>query len=137
VAARLLGRRAYAASELATRLVAMGYRPETATRTVERCVALGWLNDTELARARTRTLRARGAGCLRITADLEGRGIPRLAIEAALDESREERDEVDWARVALDAAGIDMTRAPARAWRLLIARGFPEHVAIDLVGEPG
>jgi regulatory protein len=136
VAARLLARRAYAAAELAQRLETMGYRGETAARTVERCVELGWGDDAELARRRTASLRARGAGALKIGADLEGRGVPRLLIDEAIAESRAERSEAAWAREALAAAGIDPDRTPARAWRLLAGRGFSEHVVADVVGEP-
>ncbi len=136
MAARLLGRRAYAAFELAQRLEAMGYRAETATRTVERCVELGWVNDEDLARSRAASLRARGAGSLKIDADLEGRGVPRLLIDAAVAGSLGERPESAWARDALAAARIDPTRTPARAWRLLASRGFPEEVVVDVVGDP-
>jgi regulatory protein len=137
VAARLLARRAYAAAELTQRLEAMGYRSETAARTVERCIELGWVNDAELARSRAASLRARGAGSLKIVADLEGRGIPRLAIDEAVEESRGDRSETALARDALAAAGIDPEQAPGRAWRLLASRGFCEQVVIDVVGEPG
>jgi regulatory protein len=136
VAARLLARRAYAAAELAQRLEAMGYAGETAARTVRRCVEVGWVNDEELARSRAAALRARGAGSQKIAADLEGRGVPRLAIDAALAASRGDRSEAAWARAALEAAGIDPATAPARAWRLLAGRGFPEPVVVDVVGEP-
>lgn len=136
MAARLLGRRAYAAAELGARLEAIGYQPETASRTVARCVELGWVNDAELARRRTNDLRDRGAGCLKIAADLEGRGVPRLAIDEAIAESCAERSEAAWARTALAAARIDPARAQAKAWRLLASRGFPEDVVVDVVGEP-
>jgi regulatory protein len=136
VAARLLARRAYAAAELTRRLEDMGYRGETAARTVERCVELGWVNDIELARGRAAVLRARGAGSLKIVADLEGRGVPALAIEDAVVESRGDRSEAAWAREALAAAGIDPGHTPARAWRLLAGRGFAEQVVVDVVGEP-
>lgn len=114
----------------------MGYLAETAARTVERCVELGWVNDEELARGRAAALRARGAGSLKIIADLEGRGVPRLAIDAAVDASRGDQSEAAWARAALAAAGIDPVRAAARAWRLLAGRGFPDGVVADVVGDP-
>lgn len=136
MAARLLARRAYAVAELTLRLEALGYRGETAARTVERCVELGWVNDAALARSRAGTLRARGAGPLKIVADLEGRGVPRLAIDEAVAESRGDRSEVAWAREALVVSGVDPEREPARAWRLLASRGFSERVVVDVVGEP-
>lgn len=136
MAARLLARRAVTAAELGQRLEARGYRGETAARTVRRCVELGWVNDEELARRRAAALRARGAGSEKIAADLASRGVPRLAIDAAVAESLGERSEAAWAEAALEAAGIDPARAPGRAWRLLASRGFSEQVVVDVVGEP-
>jgi SOS response regulatory protein OraA/RecX len=48
-------------------------------------------------------------------------------VEASLDGERE----ATWARRALGR-----TTDPRRAWRLLAARGFPEDVIADVVGDP-
>jgi SOS response regulatory protein OraA/RecX len=111
----------------------MGYRPATAEATVERCRELGWVGDADLARDRARALRARGHGCLRIAADLKARGLDERLVERAVDESREELPEAEWARRAL-AGGPE--REGATAWRFLAGRGFPEEVIADVVGEP-
>jgi SOS response regulatory protein OraA/RecX len=84
-----------------------------------------------LAHDRARTLRARGAGPLRITADLEGRGLTGALVEAAVVTSRDGRSEHAWAELALRGAGV--AGAPARAWRLLVQRGFPEDVVARLL----
>jgi SOS response regulatory protein OraA/RecX len=81
-----------------------------------------------VARAR----RARGSGPLRIGADLEARGLPASLIEAAVEASRDGRSEHDWVEPALRGAGI--AGAPARAWRLLVQRGFPEDVVARALG---
>jgi regulatory protein len=118
-------------AELEERLVALGYRRETATATVARCRELGYVGDQAFARERARTLRARGAGCLRIEADLAARGLPDALIAAAVEGSREGEPEAEWARRALARE-----RGRGNAWRFLAARGFPEDVVTDVLGEP-
>jgi len=111
--------------------MAKGYQARTASGVVRRARELHWLDDEMLAHDRARALRARGAGPLRITADLEGRGLPGALIEAAVETSRDGRSEHDWAALAL--CGADIVGAPARAWRLLVQRGFPEDVVARLL----
>ena len=134
VAARLLARRPLTTTELEARLVAMGYQARTASGVVARAVELRWLDDENLAHDRARALRARGAGPLRIAADLESRGLPAALIEAAVAASRDGRSEGEWAEQALAEAGLVERLAPARAWRLLVQRGFPEEVVARLLG---
>jgi len=92
------------------------------------------VSDERLALERARTLRARGAGSLRIAADLASRGLPEALVASAVDASREGESEAAWARRALDGAGGG---SGARAWRLLAGHGFPEEVIADLLGEAG
>jgi SOS response regulatory protein OraA/RecX len=134
VAARLLARRPLTAGELEARLVAMGYQARTASEVVARARELRWLDDDLLAHDRARALRARGAGPLRIAADLEARGLPSALVAAAIDASREGQEETAWARRALEAAGLVRALSTARSWRLLLQRGFPEDVAARLLG---
>ena len=124
----MLARRPLTTTELEARLVAMGYQARTALGVVARARELRWLDDETLAHDRARALRARGAGPLRIGADLEARGLPAPLIEAAVDASRDGRSETEWAERALREAAISGAAAPARAWRLLLQRGFPEDV---------
>jgi regulatory protein len=130
VAARLLLRAPRTEEDLRARLVAMGYRPETAERTVARCRELGWIGDAAFARERARALRARGAGSLRIEADLAARGLRDTLVAEAVEASAEGEPEIAWARRAL--RGV---RDRRRAWRLLVSRGFPEEVVTELLGE--
>jgi regulatory protein len=133
VAAHLLARRPLTTTELEARLVAKGYQARTASGVVARALELHWLDDEMLAHDRARSLRGRGSGPLRITADLEGRGLPAALIEAAVEASRDGREEADWAALALREAGITSGGEPARAWRLLLQRGFPEDVVARLL----
>jgi SOS response regulatory protein OraA/RecX len=91
------------------------------------------VNDEGLARDRAAQLRARGAGSAKITADLEARGLPAALVGAAIEAARDGASEREWARRALERAGV---AEPRRAWRLLAGRGFPEEVIADLLGEP-
>ncbi|MCW5889858.1 MAG: regulatory protein RecX [bacterium] len=133
MAAGVLRRAPRSAADLAERLVAKGYQVETAAKTVARSTELGWVNDAQLALDRARTLRRRGAGSLRIAADLEARGVATALIDAAVAESRGGESEAVWARRAL---GHARAADPPRAWRLLLSRGFPEEVVADVVPLP-
>ena len=133
VAARLLARAALTEAALSRRLVAKGYQPATADRTVARCRELGYVSDERLAADRARVLRARGAGSLKIAADLAARGLPEAVVEAAVANSRGDESEAAWARRALARAGVS-TRP--RAWRLLVSRGFDPDVVSAVLGAP-
>jgi SOS response regulatory protein OraA/RecX len=91
------------------------------------------VSDERLALDRARLLRARGAGSLRIAAELETRGLAETLVASAVEESRDGEPEVAWARRALAQAG---ERDGPRAWRFLVGRGFPDDIATELLGEP-
>ncbi len=133
MAARLLARAPLTEAALRERLVAKGYQAATAERAVDRCRDLGYANDERLALDRARTFRLRGAGSLKIAADLAARGLPEHLIASAVDASCDDHPERVWAERALERAGGP---TGARAWRLLASRGFPEEVLSDLLGEP-
>jgi SOS response regulatory protein OraA/RecX len=104
--------------------------------TVARCRELGYVGDEAYARERARALRARGAGCLRIAADLAARGLPEALVDEAVEGSRDGEREVVFARRTLAHLRGDVAtpRERARAWRHLAARGFPEDVIGDVLG---
>ena len=134
MAARILAQAPRTEAELHARLVAKGYQPGTAAATVARCRELGYVGDDKYACERARSMRLRGAGSLKITADLEARGLPAAMVEAAVEASLEGLRETDWAKRALGKGHA----SGAAAWRLLAGRGFPEEVIADLLGDqPG
>lgn len=133
VAARLLVRAPRTEAELERRLLAMGYRDTTAAKTVARCRDLGYVGDERLAHDRARQLRQRGAGSLKIAADLEARGLAEALVHDAVTASLDGEPEATWARRALTRAGHQ--HGP-RAWRLLASRGFPDDVVTAVLGEP-
>ena len=112
--------------------MARGYHPTTAARTVERARELGYVGDERLAHDRARALRARGAGSLRIVADLVSRGVPEALAEQGAEASRDGESETVWARRALARAGGP--RGP-KAWRGLATHGFPEDVVAGVVDD--
>ena len=132
VAARLLAHAALTEATLRDRLLAKGYQPETAARTVTRCRELGYVSDERLALDRARALRTRGAGSLKIAADLAARGLSEGQVATAVAASRAGQSEEAWARRVLARAG--QPTGP-RAWRLLAGRGFSEDVVCDVLGE--
>ena len=132
MAARILAHAPRTEAELHARLVAKGYQPSTAAATVARCRELGYVGDEQYAHERARSMRLRGAGGLKIAADLEVHGLPEATVTAAVAASLDGLTEIDWARRALEKARAS---GPA-AWRLLASRGFPEQVITDLLGEP-
>jgi regulatory protein len=133
VAARLLVRTPLTEAALEERLVARGYRPATAAATVARCRELGYVNDAVFARERARTLRRRGAGSLRIEADLVARGLPEALVAEVVAASRDGEAEISWARRALRG---ERCRDRRRSWAFLVGRGFPEDVVGELLREP-
>jgi len=82
-----------------------------------------------LAHDRARALRARGAGSLRIEAELVARGLSDALVADAIEASREGRPEREWARRAVGGM-----RNRSQAWRLLVRRGFAEDVVDDVLG---
>jgi regulatory protein len=131
VAARILAHAPRTEAELHARLVAKGYQPGTAATTVARCRELGYVGDEKYASERARSMRLRGAGSLKIAADLEARGLPESMVAAAVEASLEGLSEIDWAKRALGKGGAS---GPA-AWRLLAGKGFPEDVIADLLSD--
>lgn len=133
VAATILRAAPRTAAELEARLVARGYQPGTAAAAVARCRELGWVSDERLAHDRARALRLRGAGSLKIAADLAARGLPEAMVDAAIAASLDGESEAAWARRVLARA---RAAGAAASWRLLVSRGFPDDVVADVVGLP-
>jgi len=113
----------------------MGWSAEATDRTLARCRELGWVNDVVLAEDRARALRKRGAGSLKIAAELEGRGVAASLVDDVVEASRDGESEASWARRALDDAGVAVAPTP-KAWRLLASRGFAEDVVMEVLGQP-
>ena len=118
-ALELLGIRDHFRAELGKKLRRRGFPEEEIERVLERCEALGYLDDERVARRFVDVSAVRkGWGTKRLEAELIRRGVDRglAARVAAVD--------AETAAAALDAALRRVeARAPGRWWRLPRGRG--------------
>ncbi|MEW6299233.1 MAG: regulatory protein RecX [Thermodesulfobacteriota bacterium] len=134
---RLLARRAYSEEELRRALLAKGFPEADVTRTVARLQDQGYLDDTRLAVALVERLRARGYGPAGIRATLARKGLSPDTVEPALEQGGTDQD-VQSARRFLasrfTADALKNLHTRARAFRLLLRRGYSLEVAESLLG---
>jgi len=136
---RLLGVSARSGRELARKLIDSGYGPTEAEAAVEECRRRGYVNDELLAADSVSYALDRGAGCRRIRQKLLRRGLPPEVVEQAVEQNREREPEsarralaVKWRSLAAEK---DPRKKKARAFRFLVGRGFPPHLAVQLIEE--
>jgi regulatory protein len=134
---RLLARRAYSEQELAEKLSAKGFTAGAVTRTIARLQTQGYLDDARLAADQAERLRARGFGPEGIRTKLAQKGLPSETIEHTLeagggDEELRSARRLLASRFSTDALKESQTRA--RAFRLLLRRGYSHEVADSLLG---
>lgn len=104
VASRALRRRDHSGQELAERLTRAGVRPAARTDALAALEGAGLVDDERFARARATELAGRGRGDAAIRWDLEHRGLPPEAVEAALAALEPEHERAG--RLGLDARGL-------------------------------
>jgi regulatory protein len=83
---QMLGRRPFAARDMARRLVLRGIPPEAADRAVARALAAGLLDDEAFARHYVQSRSARGRGPARLRRDLAALGVAARLIDRVLAE---------------------------------------------------
>lgn len=134
---RLLARRAYGEHELAEKMLSAGFTATAIARTVERLQEQGYLNDALLAADQAERLRKRGFGHGRIRTKLLQKGLAPDIIDNALT-TEESPDELEEARRFLASRfstnALKQPKVAARAWRLLVSRGYSQDVAEQLLG---
>ncbi len=140
----LLGRQAYTAAEVRARLLRRSLPEADADRVVDRLLALGLLDDRAYAQAYVER-RAASRGRLALLQELARKGVARSFIDEALSERSD--DDQRGAAVALlrkqawrfeAVAGPDPTaaaRARAKAYALLVRRGFPPDAVREALDE--
>lgn len=127
-ALRFLGRRDYTAAELVKRLTDRGYPEDDVRTAVERLTADGAIDDRRTAMAHVRTAsRIKGRGTVRITRELEARGIPTALIREATatlsaDDDRRSIDRFLARKSLPRPLPHDQRR---RLFQQLLRRGFP------------
>ena len=134
---RLLAQRSYSAVQLADKMLAKGFTEAAVTRTVERLKEQGYLNDVRLAADQAERLRQRGFGQARIRAKLTQQGIDADTATDALASTSSDNEREDAKRFLASRFSADTLKQPkiaARAFRLLLSRGYPQDVAEQLLG---
>ena len=123
-AVRLLAARPHFRRELELKLVQRGYAPAEIEAALDRLTAEGHLDDLRAARDFVaHRLEKGGEGKLRLRAELQRRGVPKEAIEAALAQVPE--DDLEDARQAAEKWARGRTRKdPAALARHLERKGF-------------
>jgi regulatory protein len=87
-----LGRRPYAAKDLARRLVMRGHPPGAADGAVDRARAAGLIDDDKFARHFIETRSARGRGPARLRRELVGMGVSALLVDRILSDPAAEQN---------------------------------------------
>jgi regulatory protein len=134
---RLLAQRAYSEQELTDKLVAKGFTAVVVTRTVARLKIQGYLDDARLAADQAERWRARGFGSEGIRAKLAQKGLSADSIEQTLETSEENQDLDSARRLLASRFSADALKEPqthARAFRLLLRRGYSQEIVESLLG---
>ncbi len=128
-AIRLLARREYSRTELASRLSAKGHAPDAIAECLDVLADQGLQSDTRFAESFLRSRMLRGQGPLKIRQELSQRGIERELIRDAFAE-QDDQGEFDWLALACETLARrfsgpgDTPRERARRERFLAGRGF-------------
>jgi len=134
---RLLTRRDYSEQELSTKLLVKGFTEEAVFRTIFRLKEQNYLNDTRLAADQIERLHAQRFGPDGIRAKLSQKGFSSQTIEHALS-ANEAMDSCASARQLLasrfSADALKQPQAYARAFRLLLRRGYSQDVVESVMG---
>jgi len=89
VAVRLLSRREHSAFEIRDKLIKRDFDEEEIKQAISELQQGGWLSDERFAEAYIRMRQQKGFGPIRISVELNERGVKESIIEACLDESDE------------------------------------------------
>ncbi|MBI3248072.1 MAG: regulatory protein RecX [Deltaproteobacteria bacterium] len=134
---RLLAQRSYSEVQLADKMLAKGFTEAVVARTVARLKEQGYLNDVRLAADQVERLRQHGFGRARIRATLAQQGIATDTLTDALTSTSSDDEREDAKRFLASRFSADALKQPkiaARAFRLLLSRGYPQDVVEQLLG---
>ena len=134
---RLLAQRAYSEQELTDKLIAKGFTAPAVARTVDRLKTQGYLDDARLAADQAERLRARGFGAEGIRTKLAQKGLSPDAVEHPREAGGEAEEIQSAQRFLASRFSADALKEPqnhARAFRLLLRRGYAQEVVESLLG---
>jgi regulatory protein len=129
-ALRILARRDHTRHELVVKLRRKGFGHAAIAAALERCQALGYLDDAKTARVIAGHLVGRGYGPLRVRQALMQKGLDEKLVASALDCCGDEAAQVDNARHMLKKRATrlgresDLWKRRQAAYRFLAGRGF-------------
>ena len=133
----LLARGDYSTARLSEKLRAKGFTSQAASTTVEALQARGHLDDTRLACGLAERFQKQGFGRRGVGAKLQQRGLTEDAIATALSEW-EERADIEIAAHLVQRrfppAALEEPKTRARAYRLLLRRGYSASVVASVLG---
>ena len=138
---QLLARRDYSEQELSTKLLVKGFTEEAVFHTISRLKEQNYLNDTRLAVDQSERLQAQGFGPEGVKAKLAQKGFSSETIEHVLSandamDSRASARKLLASRFSADA--LKQPQTYARAFRLLLRRGYSQDVVESVLGNaPG
>ena len=127
---RILARRDHTRHELAVKLRRKGFGQAAIADALERCRALGYLDDAKTARMIASHLVGRGYGPLHVRQALMQKGLDEKLVESALDCCGDEAVQLASARRMLEkkanrlAREQDPWKRRQVAYRFLAGRGF-------------
>lgn len=128
-----LAARAQSVAEIESKLAAQGVPAAIVGTLVEEALALGYLDDRELAGQLARGHKARGYGRRRAATALRRRRISAADAEAVLGAAYGEVDEAVLAERALGSRPVADAAQQRRAAAFLVRRGFSPGVAWRVV----
>lgn len=141
---RMLNRRDYSVAELTRKLREKTLPPDQIQSVVERCLELGYLDDSRYAAARARGLMRQGRAVgSRILIDLQQRGIDEQVACRALEEARGEMSDNAVLTDLLERRfpDFDFDTAPAKERRRVIhylqRRGFTLNSILQRINRKG
>ena len=133
---RLLAQRDYSEQELSTKLLVKGFTEEAVVPTVALLKEQNYLNDSRLAADQIERLNAQGFGPEGIKAKLAQKGFSSATIAHLL--TNQEMDVRASARQLLasrfSADALQQSQTYARAFRLLLRRGYSQDVVESVMG---
>ena len=134
---RLLARRDYSEQELSTKLLAKGFTEEAVTRTIFRLKEQKYLSDPRLAADQIERLKAQGFGPEGIKVKLSQKGFSSETIDYALSANEEVDTRTSARKLLASRFAADALKQPqtyARAFRLLLRRGYSQDVVESVLG---
>jgi regulatory protein len=140
VAVAYLAKAARSRAEVEAHLVRSGADAALVDATVAALADRGYVDDAALAERRAEELMLRrGAGRLKVAAELTRRGLTDTVVDRAIAGVLEGRSEAALGRAALARRfgdGLPASRAErAKAFRFLIGRGYPNDIVNEILGE--